>query len=124
MVVVMLVAQVFWYHLKTAVKMCIFGEPLDDILLKPKHKDNIPLKDWLGRLCKVQKHSFLFLYSDADDLIPWNQVEKVADIVTSHGNKVQTKKFIGSEHVQHYRKYPEVTFEPFFTVLNFLNFSK
>jgi dienelactone hydrolase len=89
--------------------MCIFGEPLKHLHVKRKDtSDDFPLRNWIGRLCKMQNHNYLFLYSDADDLIPADQVEEVAEIAASHGNKVEKIFFKGSEHVQHYRKYPEV----------------
>jgi len=89
--------------------MCMFGEPLKPLHLRKDTMDDFPLKNWLGRLCKMQNHNYLFLYSDNDDLIPEEQVEEIADIATSHeGNSVNKIKFKGSEHVQHYRMYPEV----------------
>lgn len=72
------------------------------------HIEEIPLRNWLGRLGKMRNHHYLFLYSDNDDLIPWTLVEEFADIAATQGNYVVKRKFAGSVHVQHYRKYPKV----------------
>lgn len=112
--VLAIVVQVFWMHFKSAIQLCLWGEQLSALDPVKYHLEEIPMKNWLGRLCKTRNHNYLFLYSDSDDLIPWTLVEEIADIAAGHGNYVEKKKFIGSQHVQHYRKYPKVNFRALF----------
>ncbi|ODN04461.1 Transmembrane protein [Orchesella cincta] len=105
-VIFLLVCQVFWYHLKTAVNFCIVGDSLD-ALESPGRCEATPLTNWLGRIAKLRNHNFLFLYSDGDELIPCDKIERFAAIAEARGNKVEKVKFAGSEHVLHYRKYPK-----------------
>jgi len=107
LVVLAIAFQTFWVHMKAALELCIWGEPISDHSSNKSQVSEIPLKNWLPRICKMKNHNYLFIYSDTDDLIPWNQVEEIADIAASHDNYVVKKKFLGSEHVMHYRKYPK-----------------
>ncbi|CAL8103514.1 unnamed protein product [Orchesella dallaii] len=105
-VIFLLVCQVFWYHFKTAVKFCIAGDSLES-LENPGKNETTPLTNWLGRIAGLKNHNFLFLYSDGDELIPCDKIERFAAITAANGNKVEKVKFVGSEHVLHYRKYPK-----------------
>lgn len=106
LVIFFLVCQTFWFHLRTAFHFCLYGDTLD--ALENRDSQEAPLTNWLGRIVNLRNHNFLFLYSDGDDLIPADQVERFASIVASRGSTVEKLRFTGSEHVMHYRRYPKV----------------
>lgn len=96
-------------HFKSAVTLCLYGEQLSGVDPSRYQVEEVPLKNWMGRLCKMKNHNYLFLYSDNDDLIPWKEVEEFSEIAADQeGNRVVRKKFLGSVHVQHYRQHPKV----------------
>jgi len=70
--------------------------------------NHFPISNWLGRICKMRNHFCLFLYCDSDSLHFQDEAEDVIKIIESYDNNVDKNMFEGSEHVQHYRKYPEV----------------
>lgn len=45
----------------------------------------------------------VYIYSDADDMVPWADIEEHAMEASSKGFKVELKKFQGSGHVAHAR---------------------
>ena len=49
----------------------------------------------------------LFLYSDTDSLVPKHDVESYANHLRKHGIDVAEHMFHGSEHVSHYRSFPQ-----------------
>jgi pimeloyl-ACP methyl ester carboxylesterase len=49
----------------------------------------------------------LFLYSDTDSLVPKHDVESYANHLRQHGIDVTEHMFHGSEHVSHYRSFPQ-----------------
>ncbi|OXA51140.1 Transmembrane protein 53 [Folsomia candida] len=93
--VLLIVIQVFWMHFKSAIQLCLWGEQLSSLDPVKYHIEEIPLRNWLGRLGKMRNHHYLFLYSDNDDLIPWTLVEEFADIAATQGNYVVKRKFAG-----------------------------
>ncbi|CAG7733902.1 unnamed protein product [Allacma fusca] len=105
-IIIMLMAQVFWHHVRLAFRFCIVGERIEGPRSSSK-KELAPLQDWLTRISKLRSHAFAFMYSEADVMIPWQQVEKVAGVLRDRGNSVKLMKFVGSEHVQHFRMFPE-----------------
>jgi len=107
LIILLLVMQVLFYHLKSACRFCCFGDSLDSLSVDSKREES-PLHNWLNRIAQIQNHYHLFIYSDADELIPAEKVETFAKITEGYGNHVETLKLLGSEHVQHYRKYPKV----------------
>lgn len=106
LVIFYLVCQIFWYHIRTAFTFCVFGDSLE--YLENRDKVEAPLTGWLERIVNMRNHNFLFLYSDSDELIPVNKIEKLAKIVEARGSNVKKVRFSGSEHVMHYRRYPKV----------------
>jgi hypothetical protein len=60
------------------------------------------LLPWLGPRTRR-----LYLYSDADDMIPAEEVEAHAAEAKVRGLEVRMEKFEGSPHVAHARTYPE-----------------
>ncbi|KAF8193449.1 hypothetical protein BJ912DRAFT_901834 [Pholiota molesta] len=60
------------------------------------------LLPWLGPRTRR-----LYLYSDADDMIPAEEVEAHAAEAKGRGLEVRMEKFEGSPHVAHARTYPE-----------------
>ena len=107
-VILWLVGLTFWHHFKLAFQFCVMGEYVKspasiNCIVTPD-----PLQDWLTRIRQIQRHSFAFIYSDQDDLIPGKKVEQTAEVLKKRGNYVTMVKFEGSEHVQHYRAYPQV----------------
>lgn len=108
LVIFLVACQIFWYHLKCAWNFCLFGDSLD--ALENCDNEPAPLTNWLGRIANMKNHSFLFLYSDCDSLIPVDQVERFAGIAASRGSNVEKVRFVGSEHVMHFRRYPKVRY--------------
>ncbi|KAL4929251.1 TMEM53 family protein [Aspergillus undulatus] len=48
-----------------------------------------------------------YIYSDADELVDWKDVERHADDAESKGFRVRREKFLGSDHVAHMKADPE-----------------
>ena len=49
----------------------------------------------------------LYLYSQADDIVPWTEVEEHAEEARKAGLNVRMERFEGSPHVAHARTDPE-----------------
>jgi hypothetical protein len=93
--------------------MSLRGEQLKPLQRVKKEEStveahHIPISNWLGRICRMQNHSCLFFYCDSDPLNMVHEIEESIKIIESHGNSVEKVAFKGSDHVQHYRKYPDV----------------
>lgn len=98
--VVLLVCNVFWSHMKSALRFCLSGDIIG-------FDSGRPTFNWLGRLSQYRNHNFLFIFSDADDIIRADTVEKFAKFMEIEGNRVKRLRYTDSLHVSHYRKYPE-----------------
>ncbi|KAB8233494.1 hypothetical protein BDV23DRAFT_159487 [Aspergillus alliaceus] len=48
-----------------------------------------------------------YVYSDADELVDWRDVERHADEAEAKGWSVRREKFVGSQHVSHMKYDPE-----------------
>ena len=108
-IVFVIILNVFWYHVKTAFRFCWWGDNLS-IIEKGGiiHREEAPSQNWLSRISQLSKHNFLFIYSDADELIPAWKIEEFASILIKRENRVKYLKFVDSPHVQHLRQYPKV----------------
>jgi hypothetical protein len=58
-------------------------------------------------LDKVRPPPRCYIYSDADELVDWKDVERHAADAESKGFEVRREKFLGSEHVAHMKADPE-----------------
>ncbi|KAL2812095.1 hypothetical protein BJX63DRAFT_262663 [Aspergillus granulosus] len=58
-------------------------------------------------LDKVSPPRRCYIYSDADELVDWKDVERHASDAESKGFAVRREKFLGSEHVAHMKADPE-----------------
>jgi hypothetical protein len=59
-------------------------------------------------LTETQMHPLLFLYSTKDIWIPYTFVQALVDHQRSRGRTVQQHDFVNSDHVMHYRTYPQM----------------
>lgn len=55
----------------------------------------------------AEKTKTCYIYSDADELVPWKDVEEHAALASKHSRVVHLEKFIGTPHVGHMRADPE-----------------
>jgi fermentation-respiration switch protein FrsA (DUF1100 family) len=109
-IVVLIILNVFWYHVKAAFRFCWWGDSLSVVEKGGTiRREEAPSQNWLARISHLSRHPFLFIYSDADELIPAWRIEEFAAILAKRDNPVKFLKFIDSPHVQHYRSYPRVT---------------
>ncbi|KAL2852484.1 hypothetical protein BJY01DRAFT_207923 [Aspergillus pseudoustus] len=58
-------------------------------------------------LDKLSPPKRCYIYSDADELVDWKDVERHASDAESKGFVVRREKFLGSEHVAHMKADPE-----------------
>ncbi|CAG7820796.1 unnamed protein product [Allacma fusca] len=116
--------RTFWWYNQMAAKVCLKGDQYERGALVPSQQEPFPLYNWLPRICGVRNHAYLFLYSKADSITPWREIEKIASTLRFRGNSVMLVKFPGSKHVQHLRKHPEVYAAAISTfLLNQMNYS-
>lgn len=68
-----------------------------------------PLHNASDMLCSQMVYPCprLYLYSKEDNLIPWKDVEAHSERAKKNQLVVHTKRWEDSEHVQHFRKYPQ-----------------
>ncbi|CAG7734135.1 unnamed protein product [Allacma fusca] len=105
-VVMVGVVRIFWSFNKQAWECSKVGtferpQPL------AQKKEKYFLQDFLPRIWKMKNHSFIFLYSEKDGITPWKAVEEIAGAISDRGTPVKLVKFEGSEHILHYRKFPQ-----------------
>ncbi|CAG7820797.1 unnamed protein product [Allacma fusca] len=98
----------FWGFNLLSMNVCYSGERYENPFETEKKttSEPFPLYDWLPRLCRTRNHAFLFLYSEKDEITPWEQVERIATVLENRGNSVMLVKFEGSRHVAHFRNFP------------------
>lgn len=102
--------KIFWYHLKTALNFCIKGDKVKaNERCGTIRTEDGPSQNWLSRISHYRNHNFLFIYSEADELIPAEKVENFADILIKRQNHVKYLKFKDSPHVKHYLMHPNVS---------------
>lgn len=57
----------------------------------------------LNTMQQVQEAKRVYIYSDVDDMAPWNDIEDHAAEAKEKGFNVGVEKFVGSGHVAHVR---------------------
>ena len=89
-----LLKAVMWYSLRLAVPFVVWLNPVVKVFMH--ELENSPISS-----------PQLFLYSKADSLAPWHDIEQVANYRQKLGITIKIKDFDDSPHVGHYKQYPK-----------------
>lgn len=62
---------------------------------------------WSTLGCSPVRGPVLFMYGDADSVLPASLIDDFSKLLKKKGREVWAKKWLHSEHLQHFRNYPE-----------------